>query len=274
MPKQFASKFKCRVLETVWITPSVVRIRFEPSRKFDFKPGQFISVVIPPFHKSSKPAKRCYSFANGPEEAQRNGYELVVKYVPGGVGSVFIDLLKPGDTFEAMAPYGDFTYRPPESGRSVCFIATGTGIAPFRSAVFSGLFQETRPEQVLCLQGVATENEILFRGAFESMGVETVYAVSKPKGPWNGFTGRVTDYLRAMPRDWQWHSTDFYVCGNGPMIQDVGTILRAGFGVPAEHIHKENFSSPSASAPKAPVIAIEPERKVIPVQFPIFTRVA
>jgi CDP-4-dehydro-6-deoxyglucose reductase len=263
MPYTFAKPFQCRVLDVVWLTSSVVKVRFEPSKKFDFQPGQFLSVVIPPFHRGGEVVKRCYSFASGPEESKQDGYELCVKFVEGGAGSSFLGSLAPGDVFTAQAPYGDFVYRPTGDGRSVVFVCTGTGIAPFRSAVFSDLFHAEPPKRALCLQGVATPGEILYPGEFASMGVEEVYAVSRSDADWKGFKGRVTDYLRQMPREFPWHSTDFYLCGNGPMIQEVSALLQ-GFGVPSASVHKENFSSPKP-APQLeivqPVLQRAPQKK-------------
>jgi len=80
-------------------------------------------------------------------------------------------------------------------------------------------------------------------GSFESVGVTTVHAVSNVSGEWSGFRGRVTDYLHHLPPDWNWHATDFYVCGNGGMVFEVASLLTDGYGVPPTAIHRECFSA-------------------------------
>lgn len=248
----FASRIHCRVLETRWVTPSVFLVRFSPSKRFRFLPGQFVSVVVP---TSGGFVKRCYSLASGPEEALRTGrYELCVKLVPGGAGSSFLAGLKPGDEFGAFAPYGGFTYRPVEQGRGVAFIATATGIGPFRSIVLSDAFQGSSPTRAELIFGARDEKEILYRREFRQAGVETTYALSRSAAP-NEFQGRVTDYLRQLPDHWRWHTTDFYLCGNGEMIHEVNELLR-GRGVAPQAIRLENFTA----APTAKPVA-EPERK-------------
>jgi ferredoxin-NADP reductase len=231
-----AREVACKVVEFNWLTPTVMGIRFEPSKKFVYEPGQFLSVVVPD-PAGGRPLRRAYSFASPPG---KDGYQLCVKHVPGGPGSGYLAKLKVGDVFKAFAPYGDFMYVP-RPGRKACFISTGTGIAPFRAMVMSDQFRENPPEEALNLFGVRTADEIIYPGLFEGFGVKVVNAVSKPPAGFKGFQGRVTDYLKSLPSDWDWHATDFYLCGNGDMVAEVVKILRSGHGVPEEAIHKEVY---------------------------------
>ncbi len=263
----FASRLKCRVIETRWATPSVFLVRFKPSKFFTFQPGQFVSVVIP---TNSGPVKRCYSLANSPEESKLQGaYELCVKLVPGGVGSTFMSELKPGQDFFAHAPYGAFLYEPVEPGRGVVFVSTATGIAPFRSMAASRVFQASKPAHSLILYGARDEKEVLYERDFRQLGVEMVAAVSRPASGYSGFSGRVTDYLRQLPPEFPWHKTDFYLCGNGDMVQEVSALLQAGRGVSPDAIHKENFSPTKPAA--RPVVSEKTEPQIMPLPFPLKT---
>jgi len=238
-----AKEFECKVLHAHWITPSVLRIVFEPSKLFSYDPGQFLSLVVPS-REVRKPLKRLYSFASSSEVAKKEGYEICVKYIPGGAGSEYVSQLRSGDRFKIVAPYGDFQYRVPREDRDVCFIGTGTGLSPIRSIVQSSLFQKTRPEKVTCLIGVRTQAEIFFRENLRAWGVDPIYAVSQPLGEYLGIRGRVSDYLRKMVFS---ASTDFYLCGNAGMIQEVTQILKAR-GVDERSIRKEAFSFASKMA--------------------------
>jgi ferredoxin-NADP reductase len=237
-----ARQITCAVTETKWLTPTVVGIRFEPNKRFSFDPGQFLSLIVPGTESSAKPARRIYSFAADPEKA---GYQLCVKVVPKGVGSNYMASLKAGDTFKATAPYGDFLYEP-KKGNHICFIATGTGVAPFRAIAMGSQFENNPPPSSLMLFGARTEDEIVYPGFFEAMGFHTINAISKPSENYKGYHGRVTDFLRALPQDWNWHSTEFYLCGNGAMIVEARRILLEGHGVPEAHVHQEAYFEPAA----------------------------
>lgn len=244
-----ASKFECTVTESVWLTPTVLRIRFTTRKKIRFLGGQFLSIYVPD-PKTGKQARRAYSFAGSAEEGRNGSYELCVKYLPGGLGSEYIAGWKAGTTFTATAPYGHYVYTPLLPGQNACFISTSTGVAPNRSIVLSSSFQENPPERSFFIYGARTENEIIYPGEFEQLGLETVNAISQPGKDFKGFHGRVTDYLRSLPVSWQWHNTDFYICGNPEMIDEVREILKGGHGVQGNRIHAESFS-PKKSARSA-----------------------
>ena len=237
-----ARKFNCRVIETRLLTPTVLQVRFEPLHKFDFHPGQFLSVYVPPVTRLGKGKKRCYSFANSPERAKAGGYEICLKLLSDGAGSEYFRHLQPGDFFSAMAPYGDFHFRMPEPGQNLCFISTGSGIAPFRSIITSSMFKNCEKGQVTSIFGARTEDEILYRRELEPLGIKEVHCLSRPTIDWEGFHGRVTDYLKTLPPNWAWHTTDFYICGSGAMLAAVGKILKDGHGVSSQNIHAEAFN--------------------------------
>jgi ferredoxin-NADP reductase len=234
-----AKEFLCKVLQVKWLTPTVIDLRFEPSKKFNFEPGQFISVVVPDPKGGKRPLRRAYSLAVPPEQ----GWGLCVKVVPGGPGSNYVASLKPGDIFKAFAPYGDFVYDH-ESGRDVCFISTGTGVAPFLAMIHSTSYRDNLPERATNIFGARTEEEIIFPGYFARLGLIEVNAISQPSTGTAGgmpvYKGRVTDYIKGMPSDWGWDMTDFYVCGNGEMVAEVRKLLRAR-GVSEERIHQEVY---------------------------------
>jgi ferredoxin-NADP reductase len=211
-------------------------IRFEPHKKFTYDPGQFLSLIIPVMGGKGRPHRRAYSFSSPIGESS---YELCVKYVPEGPGSEYWNSLQVGDTFKATSPYGDFVYEP-KPGRSVCMISTGTGVGPFRAMTMANVFQDAC-ENILSVFGARTEDEIIYPGFFQKNGITEINALTRPPENWQGFTGRVTDFLRALPPDWQWHSTDFYLCGNGSMVDEVRKILRDGKGVAEKAIHQEVY---------------------------------
>src|SRR5215831_20066728 len=101
-------------------------LEFEAKRPFGFVPGQWLSL------KQTKPdgeeITRAYSIASAPDG---NRFALCLNRVQDGFMSNFLCDLAVGREISAQGPFGNFILRPPL--RDTIFVATGTGIAPFRS---------------------------------------------------------------------------------------------------------------------------------------------
>ncbi len=252
-----AKEFQCEVKSFKMITPSVFELGFETSEPVEFEAGQFFSIVIPGAGPKGRDLRRAYSIASPPE---KRPIELCVKLVEEGPGTNFLIKLRPGDRFRAFASYGDFTYEP-KPGRAACFIATGTGIAPFRSMVFSKEFQEALPLQSFCLLGVREEEEVIYTEEFQTVkGLTWVPTVSRPNpsGSWTGFKGRVTDWLRTQGDSFPWKETEYYLCGNGAMIDETKALL-AEKGVEKTSIHQEVYYKTPKDAAAAKTAEAAPQ---------------
>src|SRR4051794_37022369 len=112
-----AIEVRCTVKTVRMLTPTVFETTFETDPPFNFVAGQFVSVVIPGAGPKGRDLRRAYSIASSPE---LRPIELCVKIVEDGPGTQYLYRLKPGDTFRAMAPYGDFVYKPKQN-RKACF---------------------------------------------------------------------------------------------------------------------------------------------------------
>src|SRR3990167_8905216 len=151
-------RYQCEVRSFRMLTPTVFELGFTVDQPLTFKAGQFCSIIIPGAGPGGKDLRRSYSIASPPHF---NPIELCIKIVEEGPGTHFLSKLRPGDKFTALAPYGIFIYvTPPE--RHACFIATGTGIAPFRSMILSEEFQARRPKSAICLFGVRDQRELVY----------------------------------------------------------------------------------------------------------------
>lgn len=231
----------CTVTENINLTDTVFLLKFDLSQAVPFKPGQYISTVIPGAGVEGRNLRRPYSVASGPED---RSVELCIKLVDKGPGSTFLKTRKPGDTFSSFFPYGHFVYVPkPE--RNLVFLATGTGISPFRSFVRSELFKNNRPKKVTTLFGVREDTEILFKEEFLRVeGMKFIECVSRPESPgFSGYKGRITDYLKQNARQLELNSSEFYLCGNGAMISEMKEFLMLN-GVEKTSIHQEIYFKP------------------------------
>lgn len=230
-------EFQCSVRGFQMLTPTVFELTFDTHSPVEFQAGQFISIVIPGAGPKGRDLRRAYSIASAPE---KRPVELCIKVVEDGPGTNYLYALRPGQTFRGFAPYGDFTYEP-KPNRHACFIATGTGVAPFRSMVFSRAYQASPPVSATCLLGVRSENELLYLSDMAKLPhLKWVEAVTYPGPTWVGTPGRVTDHIRKLGNDFPWLGTEYYLCGNGAMIAEVKAILTER-GVQKDSIHQEKY---------------------------------
>lgn len=235
-----ADQFQCEVTEFNYLTPGVFELKFRPDRPIAFQAGQYVSVLVPA--PDGKPAlRRPYSIASAPE---KQPIELCVQRVEKGPGSNYLAQLRKGDKFECVAPYGFLTYHP-RPNRHAVFISTGTGIAPFRSMVLSDEFKKAAPLSTLFLLGVRGDEDLLYARDFEKHpGLKWVPCLTRSSGSAaNCFQGRVTRFIEEMKEPFPWLETEYYLCGNGAMIDDVRRFLKAK-GVDRKSIHVEIYFRP------------------------------
>lgn len=183
-----------------------------PKSRFKFVAGQHISLSIAGDYQS-----REYSIYSAEED---ENLEVLVKEVEGGYFSPKLKHLKVGDMVEVHGPFGKFGLdeKNKESHKHI-FIASGTGIAPFRSII------KTNPAlDYHLIHGV--------RYAEEGYGIEEYeadrFTLCTSRDKKGDFNGRLTEYLKNTEFD---KNTCFYLCGNSDMIFDSMEILNdKGFG--------------------------------------------
>jgi CDP-4-dehydro-6-deoxyglucose reductase len=208
------------------IGPEVRHFLFEipEVERFEFLPGQFVSLSEA---LNGKKVTRAYSIASPPAG---NRFELSLNRVKEGVFSPHLFELEPGDRVRIKGPYGGFTLRP--AGGDAVFVATGTGIAPFRSMLWSRLPADAERRYTL-LFGCRYESALLYREEFERFEREHpnfrfLPTISRPGEDWAGRRGRVQPHLEealAGRRD-----VDVYICGLKEMVNDVrARLAQMGF---------------------------------------------
>jgi ferredoxin-NADP reductase len=222
------------------LSSSVRELTFDPGPDFKFVPGQWVNLWIAP--AQGEPVKRSYSIASPP---RANGtFDLAVTLVTDGPASSALHAAKPGDSFPMSHAQGFFTLMPPT--RNVLMIATGTGVAPFRSVLRD---LETREDDVrfTLLFGARFEEDILYRDEFESLSREWpsfrfASTLSRGGDAWSGRRGYVQTHVAELVADLGGASAiDAYVCGLQKMVGDVRKMLKDPIGVPRDRIHHERY---------------------------------
>jgi len=194
--------------------------------RFGFVPGQWLSLK----HTKSdgEEITRAYSIASPPDE--NNRFALCLNRVQDGFMSNFLCDMKEGDEISAQGPFGDFILRPPM--RDTIFIATGTGIAPFRSMLHWLVADPSRHEdrQLWLLFGSRTEQDIYYHQEFLRLveaheNFHYLPTLSRGAGDWQGLRGYVQQQVPGILAG----RTDMhaYICGLDKMIRANRDLLKS-----------------------------------------------
>ena len=219
--------FDARVLRSTPLSEFTKHIEFEVSgvSHFGFVPGQWLSV------KTTTPGgeemTRAYSIASPPTE--NGNVAFCLNRVQDGFMSNYLCNLEVGETISFQGPFGDFTLRPPL--RDTVFIATGTGVAPFRSMLHWLLAEKERHQdrQFWLLFGARRQQDLYYRDEFEQLATEHGNfhfqpTLSRAEEDWPGLRGYVQQHLGEIVG----MRTDMhaYICGLEKMVQANRDLLK------------------------------------------------
>jgi len=220
--------FTARLIRSTALSEFTKRLEFEMKgvSRFGFVAGQWMSF------KATKPdgeeITRAYSIASPPSEDNR--FALCLNRVQDGFTSNYLCDMKEGDEIACQGPFGDFTLRPPM--RDTIFIATGTGIAPFRSMLHWLLAEESRHQgkQLSLVFGNRTEKDIYYHEEFLNLANEHpnfhyLPTLSRGAPEWQGLRGYVQEHVPAIAQG----RTDMhaYVCGLDKMVKANRDLLKS-----------------------------------------------
>ncbi len=227
---------QARLIESVEIAPEVRHFVFEAAdvAQLPFAPGQFVSFTDT---IDGKKITRAYSIASAPSETNR--FELCLNLVHDGHLSPRLFSMQPGESVEMLPPLGTFTIRHPE--RDAVLIATGTGIAPYRSILHAHLNETSRAFTLIF--GVRHEPSLMYRTEFEEMArrfshFKFMPTLTRPGETWPGRAGRVQEHLAEAIGERR--DIDVFLCGLKAMVDDVRTILK-GMGFDRKQILYEKY---------------------------------
>jgi ferredoxin/flavodoxin---NADP+ reductase len=192
-----------RVSSNVEIAQNVFLLSFE--RNFDFVAGQYIGLTT-----DEGIDVRLYSLASGTDDPMA---DILYSVNQSGGLTPRLAGLKPGDKVYATPPKGKFRFH----GGNSWWIATGTGIAPFRSMWRSG-FRDIQK----VIHGGRFTGSFYFHDEFEILTDNYIRcsSVQRADGLW---PGRVTSWLSSL--ETIPHTTTFYLCGSAEMVVEARDIL-------------------------------------------------
>jgi ferredoxin-NADP reductase len=214
-----------------------IRFRLLDGKSMHFKAGQFVQIFVP-IPGEEKPRRTSYSIASSPQ--YHDYFELCVTHVEGGKSSTFLHTLNVGDKVTVMGPLGKFTL-PDPLDRDAVFIATGSGIAPFRGMI-NDLINRQYPGKIYLVYGNRYDGDILYKSEWDALAQAHPsfipwFTLSRPE-KWQGPKGYVQDQIeQCIPAVTAKH---YFICGLSNMINAVTSKLQS-LGVPAAQIHFEKY---------------------------------
>ena len=229
--KRKPKEYHASVISNEFVSPKVFRLHLDLGASLEFKAGQYLMMQLPEEefknqrfsgHQESDLHKpRAYSIASPP--SWKTHLEFLIEFKEGGVLTPYLSALKAGNTLKVKGPLGKFTVK--DIKEEVSFIATGTGIAPFRAMVHDIL--EQNPEQKInLLYGFRFPNEYLLKEEWDALAkkyrnLKLLATCSKPDQDWHGLKGRVSQYVEQLAIE----NNDAYLCGSEAMIRDAKSLL-------------------------------------------------
>ncbi|TQK27286.1 ferredoxin--NADP reductase [Arthrobacter sp. SLBN-53] len=211
----------------------VFAVPAEHRSRFDYRPGQFLTLRIPSEQTGS--VARCYSLASSPHTD--DAPKVTVKRTDGGYGSNWLcDNVSIGDTIESLPPSGIFT--PRDLDGDFVLWAAGSGITPVMSILKSVLVAGTG-RVVLCYAN-RDEASVIFAAELRALAAR--------------HAGRLTvmhwlESIQGLPTLTQlnnfariYSGYQSFICGPAPFMAVVKEALTAA-GIARENIHLEVFQS-------------------------------
>jgi len=216
-----------RLRRSVALSEPTKHLEFEVmgTSRFGFVPGQWLSL------KHDKPdgeeITRAYSIASSPDG---NRFALCLNRVPDGYMSNYLCDLEEGAEISGQGPFGDFILRPPL--RDTIFIATGTGIAPFRSMLTWLLADSSRHEgkEFWLVFGSRQEKDIYYHREFTHLAMEHpnfhyLPTLSRGGADWAGARGYVQEHVPGVVGTRM--DMRAYICGLDKMVGANRALLKS-----------------------------------------------
>ncbi len=232
--------YKTQLTERVRLTTDVSLFRFvlRSPKEIEFKAGQYLILKI-------NEKSRLYSIASPSYIKDR--FELLVRLIPGGVASEYLNNLRSKDEVLFYGPAGSFVLR--KNNKNKVFVAAGTGIAPIRSMIYQLRHHVSKEakNRFFLFWGIKTFDEVFFFQEFKKLSLDYplfkfYICLSREKDHFQTekecfLLGHVDEGLKKLPG---LNDFEFYLCGKPEMVATIQQYL-VNKGVSSGVIFFERF---------------------------------
>ena len=211
----------------------------------NFIPGQFITFL---FTVDGKVKRRSYSIASIPGKTDE--IEIAISYMQNGMASKTMFNLLPNDCLTCSGPFGRLVLRDNDQPKRIILVATGTGVAPYRSMLPELETRLTNDQnlQIILLLGVQYRKDLLYaqdfidfsnthkRFAFHAYFSRDALTTAKDYE----HQGYVQSAFPALNLDAE--KDLLFLCGNPNMIDEAYAWL-TGQGFSSQQVRREKYLS-------------------------------
>lgn len=221
------------------IARDIYELEFTKPEAFTFQPGQFILFDVPLVENLSDIQTRALSIASSPKEET---LLFIMKMKTGGRISRWIQEGVQKDTQMRMqGPFGVFALDR-KTAKDYFLVATSTGVAPFRSQLYTFLPDESR--RIDLVFGVRAEEDLFWHEDFEALAKSHEnffihFALSDPSRDWKGHCGRVQTLVPQIVTDFS--QKKVYICGSPEMTKEVKGLCLNEWRIAKEDVHMEGY---------------------------------
>jgi NAD(P)H-flavin reductase len=222
------------------IANGVYEFRFAKPAELLFKAGQFVLFDVALIDNPADIQTRALSIGSAPDEAE---LIFVNKQKEGGRASTWIEkVLRPGSIVRTQGPFGNFRIDEANT-KNFLFIATSTGIAPFRSQILN-MTAGGEARRMDVVFGVRSEEDLFWKEELERIAQENSnvfvhFALSQPTDAWTGHRGRVQTLVPLIAPDIT--ERQIYICGSPDMTKELKSLCLDMWHVDKKDLHVEGY---------------------------------
>jgi glycine betaine catabolism B len=225
-------------------TDSTSTLRLIPKKGYlpPFQAGQYINLFV---QIKSIQTSRPYSISSSP--SQTGFYDITIRRLDNGfVSSYLTEQIKVGDSLTSTSPTGNFYHNPLFHGKTLVFLAGGSGITPFMSMIRE-VTDRGLDRQIHLIYGSRIEDDIVFHDELADRSdfadqFKVSHVISEASPGYKGLKGFITKEL-IQDLVGNLGQQTFYICGPPAMSTFVSKALK-DLVVPVRQTRKEIFGPP------------------------------
>lgn len=214
-------EYEVTVESIIDLTHDIKAVKFGLPEEMNFKAGQYVQLIVPPYDTVKESIMRAYSMASATSE--KNSIELLIRLVPEGLATTYVHkYMKVGDKLKITGPFGDFYLR--DTSSDIIFIAGGSGMAPIKSIALH-MMEKDIDRQAYFFFGARTKKDMFYLDLFASIEEQLpnfhfIPALSDPtpEDKWTGEIGLITEVVDRYLKNQGERKREAYLCGSPGMI--------------------------------------------------------